>query len=289
MLLTGNLPISNMLPVSNNAHTENDSEPAGQNNPRPQMIAAATEGDSSSTDETLISVVGLAEGVISSSAHRISCLAQLKAGSLANRTVKPPLDVVAAVDCSSSMSEAIDLLRQTMYFVVDELRPQDRLSIVCYATDVTVCLPLRLMDGLGRAAAKAAVAGAIHARGSTNLSGGILAGLAELARREASDGPTGDAVATRAALRSAALLVMTDGTPTSGITIPDHLLAAVAGARAHQGSPPPIYAFGFGGSHDSVRVAAFLCLLGRLTACCICRAGHAAPAGRQQRRTVLLH
>lgn len=191
-----------------------------------------------------IAVSGLVERVVPAAAHRRSCVAQVRAGALGGSTTKPPLDIVAAVDCSSSMSGAIDLLRQALYFVVDELRPIDRLGIVVYGTEVTVALSLRLMDVGGRAAARAAIAGAVHAHGSTNLSGGILAGLAELLRRGNS---TGEGVP-----RSSAVIVMTDGHPTCGICDGDELLQAVNNAHAQMmPTPPPIYSFGFGGNHDS--------------------------------------
>ena len=77
----------------------------------------------------------------------VGCVARVVGGPVfmdaAAGGARPPLDLVAAVDCSSSMRQAMHLLRQTMTFVTAELAPTDRLAIVCYATHASVTLPLR--------------------------------------------------------------------------------------------------------------------------------------------------
>ena len=66
-----------------------------------------------------------------------------------------------------------------------------------------VHLPLSVMDDAGKAAARTAIA-TLHARGTTNLSGGIISALSQVG---------GSASDTQ---RPAAVLVLTDGHPTCG-------------------------------------------------------------------------
>ena len=88
-----------------------------------------------------------------------------------------------------------------MQFVIQQLRPTDRLSVISYNDDVDVDLPLTLMTGSANhnsaeptnEAAAIAAAGAnnnrntaigslnsIRCHGATNLSGGLLAAMEQL-------------------------------------------------------------------------------------------------------------
>lgn len=160
---------------------------------------------------------------------------------------RTPIDIAAAVDCSSSIRSAMPLIRRTMEFVVSELRSCDRLSIVCYHNQVTERLPLRSMDDAGKAAARAAI-DSMEARGSTNLSGGIISAIKQLhlSHQDQADAQS----------RAAAVFVLTDGFPTSGITNTAQLLHSVSAAHGSVGRAScPISAFGFGESHDSAMLS----------------------------------
>ncbi len=198
------------------------------------------------------------------------CIAHITGQRAGQRSdARTPIDIAAAVDCSSSIRSAIPLIKRTMEFVVSELRSCDRLSIVCYHTDVIEQLPLRSMDDAGKAAARAAIEH-IEARGSTNLSGGIISAIKQLrlSHQDQADAQS----------RAAAVFVLTDGFPTCGITGTAKLLHSVSDAhRAVGRASCPISAFGFGESHDSTMLSSLAeCTEG--TYCFIDDADGIAPA-----------
>jgi Ca-activated chloride channel family protein len=102
---------------------------------------------------------------------------------------RAPLDLVAVVDKSCSMSDApIETVKHALSAVVRELGPQDQLSIVLYGSTVDTLLPpTRASD---RGALQAAI-DAIAIDGSTHMEAGLQRGF-ELARssRRTFDGTT---------------------------------------------------------------------------------------------------
>lgn len=186
---------------------------------------------------------------ISLDGGRLGCIAHItghRCGQLDSPST--PIDIAAAVDCSSSIRSAMPLIRRTMAFVVSELRSCDRLSIVCYHDEVEVRLPLRCMDDAGKAAARAAIE-TMTAQGCTNLSGGIISAIDQLCQNHQEQAGTQS--------RGAAVFVLTDGFPTCGITNNAELLRSVSAAHEAVGRTScPISAFGFGESHDSAMLSA---------------------------------
>ncbi|MCB9677455.1 MAG: VWA domain-containing protein [Alphaproteobacteria bacterium] len=100
---------------------------------------------------------------------------------------RPPLNLVAVVDQSCSMSDQpIDMVKQSLDAMVGQLGDDDQLSIVLYGSGVTTHLsPTR-----DRAAMRRAIEG-IHIDGSTNMEAGLLHAF-EIARssRRSFDGAT---------------------------------------------------------------------------------------------------
>lgn len=99
---------------------------------------------------------------------------------------RPPLNLVAVVDQSCSMTGPIELVRSGLTAMVDQLHDGDQLSIVLYGSGVTTHLePTRDRDVMRKAVE------AIAIDGSTNLEAGLLRGF-ELARqtRRTFDGTT---------------------------------------------------------------------------------------------------
>ena len=241
--------------------------------PSPAPAPAIAELSSAEPDvDSAVRLQGLLEhDTLSLDSDCLGCLAHLTGHAVRGEDQlesSAPIDIVAAVDCSSSIRSAMPLIRRTMAFVVSELRSCDQLSIVCYHTDVSVRLRLQHMDDAGKAAAMSSIE-SIAARGSTNLSGGILSAISQV-----SLSPGAETIPSR----SAAVLVLTDGFPTCGITAKEPLLEAVHAAHAAVGRPScPIYAFGFGESHDSIMLSS---LVERTegTYCFIERAEEIAPA-----------
>merc|ERR1712054_695458 len=93
---------------------------------------------------------------------------------------------------------------------------RDRLCIVTYDTHVKTVLPLLSMDKEGKRTA-AQAAQAIKAGSQTNLSGGLLQGVAELSsRRDGADRPC-------------SVLLLTDGEANQGIVEPPAIVQALEG------------------------------------------------------------
>jgi len=172
---------------------------------------------------------------------------------------RAPLEIVAVVDRSGSMSGSkITLLKQTLELLVKRggLQVADRLGIVTFDHNVDVALPLTKMDAPGRKTA-AQVAAGISVGGTTNLSGGLLAGLEmlcksdEASREAADDAVDGEAaVCVEAAVSpTRTLLLFTDGHANAGITDgPSMVEAAKAVMKDHPGVS--IFTFGYGHDHN---------------------------------------
>ncbi|GFQ06059.1 uncharacterized protein sll0103, partial [Phtheirospermum japonicum] len=77
----------------------------------------------------------------------------------ARSSQRAPIDLVAVLDVSGSMgsSSKLTLLKQAMRFVIDNLGPNDRLSIVSFESRAYRILGLRRMTEKGRVDAKKAV------------------------------------------------------------------------------------------------------------------------------------
>ncbi|XBI58606.1 hypothetical protein VPH35_039817 [Triticum aestivum] len=73
---------------------------------------------------------------------------------------RAPLDLVTVLDVSGSMDgQKMELLKQATGFVVDQLGPDDRLSMVYFSGEATRLIPLTRMTVAGKARAKLAVEG----------------------------------------------------------------------------------------------------------------------------------
>ncbi|MFY0531203.1 vWA domain-containing protein [Nannocystis pusilla] len=93
---------------------------------------------------------------------------------------RAPLNLVAVIDKSGSMSgQPLDLVRESLYRVLDQLGPDDQLSIVLYGDRAHVHMsPTAAKD---KRAIAARIAG-IESAGSTAMEEGLQVGY-DLARR----------------------------------------------------------------------------------------------------------
>jgi len=98
----------------------------------------------------------------------------------------PPCNLVFLVDVSGSMASAdkLPLLQQALGLLIDQLRPQDHVAIVTYASGVQVPLPSARGDEHARIRE---VVLALQSGGSTNGQGGIQLAY-ETARAHRTDG-----------------------------------------------------------------------------------------------------
>ncbi|KAK6156317.1 hypothetical protein DH2020_010565 [Rehmannia glutinosa] len=96
---------------------------------------------------------------------------------------RAPIDLVTVLDVSGSMhGSKLALLKRAVSFVVDNLGPSDRLSIVSFSSRARRIFPLRRMTDHGRVDAKRAVS-SLLANGTTNIVEGLTKGVQVLEER----------------------------------------------------------------------------------------------------------
>ncbi|CAG9467059.1 unnamed protein product [Pedinophyceae sp. YPF-701] len=136
-------------------------------------------------------------------------------------TVRTPVDLVAVVDVSGSMSDAasmpgsedvglsiLDIVKHALRTILSSLGPNDRLAIVAYSSKATVTLPLTCMTADGRKKALDATTSLV-ASGGTNLWDGLRTGIDLLAGVDANGRP----LAPPRANAAGGVFLLTDGMP----------------------------------------------------------------------------
>ncbi|KAL5516342.1 hypothetical protein EMCRGX_G001637 [Ephydatia muelleri] len=185
------------------------------------------------------------------SRHDCWAVASIKAPSFEPES-KVPIDVVAVIDVSSSMAGAkIELVKQTLLFVIGQLNERDRFSLVTYHTYAYLQFGLIQMSQESKAIATSAIK-ALGCQGGTNLCQGLLKGMEEIAYHS---GPE------KANVQS--VLLLTDGVANKGLKTKEGILAQMlkiqnsqeekAAKRNFDGT---VYTFGFGADHDAGMLAA---------------------------------
>ena len=131
---------------------------------------------------------------------------------------RAPIDVVAVIDRSGSMDgQPLESVIAATNMLVRLLGPNDRIAVVTFDDRVDLVMPLAHHDPT----AAADLLSQVHARGSTNLSGGWLKGFEILAAHGRPE-----------AMKR--VIVLTDGEANAGITSRDELATLTLGARAQQ-------------------------------------------------------
>lgn len=153
---------------------------------------------------------------------------------------RPPLNLVFLIDTSGSMESAdkLPLLRQSFRLMLDNLRPEDEVSIVTYAGSTSVALePTQASD---RAAILAAL-NALNAGGSTNGQGGLEQAYA-LAETMTQDGDV------------SRVILATDGDFNVGLSDPRGLESYIEDKR-DSGTYLSVLGFGRGNLQDATMQA----------------------------------
>jgi len=159
---------------------------------------------------------------------------------LADDAPRKRIELVVCLDRSGSMAGAkLALCLSTVRFLLTQLKPADKLSLVTYDTTVLTELPLTTMDQKGKALAEKALA-RVKAGSMTNLSGGLMQSINNLG--------TAVAAADSDAVRS--VLLLTDGMANHGVTETNALVRLMQGGLEH--APPcSVFTFGFGEGHSA--------------------------------------
>ncbi|KAL6659910.1 hypothetical protein ACP70R_002032 [Stipagrostis hirtigluma subsp. patula] len=160
---------------------------------------------------------------------------------------RAPLDLVTVLDVSGSMNRnKLDLVKQAMVFLIGNLGPDDRLSVVSFSSVARRVTRLLRMSDAGKSLAIGAVESLV-AGGATNIAEGLRTAAKVLDERR-----------HRNAVSSVILLSdgqdncnnmhrrARSGGPTFEALVPASLVPTGAGDR-----PAPIHTFGFGNDHDA--------------------------------------
>ncbi|XP_022874806.1 uncharacterized protein LOC111393490 [Olea europaea var. sylvestris] len=167
---------------------------------------------------------------------------------LASHTCRAPVDLVTLLDVSGSMAGTkLALLKRAMGFVIQNLGPSDRLSVIAFSSTARRLFPLCKMTGNGRLEALHAV-NSLSASGGTNIAQGL---------RKA------EKVMTERKWRNpvSSIILFSDGQDTYTVIRPNDgntctanssLLPVSMHLNDASSLHIPVHAFGFGADHDAV-------------------------------------
>ncbi|XP_050370505.1 E3 ubiquitin-protein ligase WAV3-like [Argentina anserina] len=151
---------------------------------------------------------------------------------------RTPIDLVTVLDVSGSMEGTkLSLLKQAVTFVIENLGPLDRLSIVSFSSSSKRVLPLQRMSIDGRESAISAIQ-SLRADGGTNIAEGLKKGTKVLEdRRERNP--------------VSSIILLSDGKDTYNITASRLLNQLPNSLRSRDMQQEiSVHAFGFGLDHD---------------------------------------
>lgn len=197
---------------------------------------------------TLTAKAGLNPVRISSSAglREVPCMATLTGISRSIDEIelaRTGTDLVCVIDVSGSMNSdgKIEMVKQSLSFIVDNLCGKDRISLVIFDDRAQRLCPLTVCDEAGRFSLQSIIP-TIHTNGSTNIEFGLKLGLKVLQDR-------------RIVNNLSALFLLSDGQDTCGNN-PLARCRSTLTAGQRQGGGVLVHTFGFGRDHDSALMSA---------------------------------
>ncbi|KAI3882053.1 hypothetical protein MKX03_006263, partial [Papaver bracteatum] len=147
-----------------------------------------------------------------------------------SQTCRAPIDLVTVLDTSGSMTGTkIQLLKRAMGFVIDNLGPSDRLSVISFSSSPRRLFPLLLMTGSGKQHALQAVNSLVPG-GETNIVEGLEKGAKVIEDRKYKN-PV------------CSIMLLSDGQDsfTKRINLKEISRLQI-----------PVHTFGFGADHDPI-------------------------------------
>lgn len=222
------LPLPPLMPALANQEPSHFSD----DEPLPVSPASTDHASSSPNVITVKSFTEFPALPASEARPEFAILASIRAPALSQRD-RAPVDLVTVLDISGSMAgPKLSLLKQAVYFVIQNLGPSDRLSIVVFSSTALRIFPLRRMTDGGQADAALAI-NSLATDGGTNILNGLRKGVRVLEER-------------RERNPVASIILLSDGKSQPNISLPL--------ARLNQQLPAsiPVHSFGFGTDHDSV-------------------------------------
>ncbi|XP_048233951.1 E3 ubiquitin-protein ligase WAV3 isoform X2 [Ricinus communis] len=160
---------------------------------------------------------------------------------------RAPVDLVTVLDVSGSMAGTkLALLKRAMGFVIQNLGPSDRLSVIAFSSTARRLFPLRCMTEAGRQEALLSV-NSLVSNGGTNIAEGLRKGAKVIVDRKWKN-PV------------ASIILLSDGQDTYTVTSPSgmnpradykSLLPISIHRNGGTGLKIPVHSFGFGADHDA--------------------------------------
>nr|GMC77279.1 E3 ubiquitin-protein ligase WAV3-like [Ipomoea batatas] len=145
------------------------------------------------------------------------------------QTPRAPVDLVTVLDISGSMAGTkLALLKRAMGFVIQNLGPNDRLSVIAFSSTARRLFPLRRMSEMGRQQALQGV-NSLAANGGTNIAEGLRKGAKIMEDRREKNSV-------------ASLILLSDGQDTYTIS---------NSSGEDSSFKIPVHTFGFGTDHDA--------------------------------------
>ncbi|GMH12533.1 hypothetical protein Nepgr_014374 [Nepenthes gracilis] len=160
---------------------------------------------------------------------------------------RAPVDLVTILDVSGSMAGTkLVLLKRAMGFVIQNLGPRDRLSVIAFSSSACRLFPLRRMTDTGRHQALQAV-NSLTSNGGTNIAEGLKRGARVMIERKWKNPVS-------------SIILLSDGQDTYTVTSPSRArlrkgYGSLIPASIH-GFQIPVHTFGFGADHDAASMHA---------------------------------
>ncbi|XP_047167285.1 E3 ubiquitin-protein ligase WAV3 [Vigna umbellata] len=162
-----------------------------------------------------------------------------------DENTRASVDLVTVLDVSGSMAGTkLALLKRAMGFVIQNLGPSDRLSVIAFSSTARRIFPLRLMTETGRQQALQAV-NSLVSNGGTNIAEGLRKGAKVFADRKWKNSVS-------------SIILLSDGQDTYTVnsrpntgTDYQSLVPNSIHRNNGVGMQIPVHAFGFGSDHDA--------------------------------------
>lgn len=161
---------------------------------------------------------------------------------------RAPVDLVTVLDVSGSMAGTkLALLKRAMGFVIQNLGPADRLSVIAFSSTARRLFPLRRMSDTGKQEALQAV-NSLSSNGGTNIAEALKKSAKIMTERKWKNPVS-------------SIILLSDGQDTYTVNSPtvaatqinyQSLLPVSMQHNTASGLHIPVHAFGFGADHDAV-------------------------------------
>jgi Mg-chelatase subunit ChlD len=203
-----------------------------------------TAMSSTTTDSLILTSASETKAIAFNKALKTTFNANIKAPAVDSEehSARKSVDIVCVIDKSGSMSgEPMALVKETLSFMVGQLKDGDRLSLVTFGDDASLVFSLTSMDETGKTKALDDIR-KLSVDGWTHLSGGVMMGLDQIANRDKASENSVSSV-----------LVFTDGQANRGITAVDELVKAVVTKLDGMSSGTKsvsLHTFGFSQNHN---------------------------------------